>query len=210
MKKAESTIVFTEDLLKRFYDKTKLDETTGCLLWTGIKNPTGYGRMVINGEWFRAHRLSYMIHYGSIPDGMCVLHSCDTPSCVSKNHISIGTHAENMRQRHERGRYEYCYNGNHYLQKDSSSVQGSKNKRAVITEEIAFQILEDFRQKKFKSKAALSRAYGVSATVVKTLLCGKTWKHVPRTPTPTPTTPPASPAPGASQDEHTAPLHAPC
>lgn len=185
MKKAESTIVFTEDLLKRFYEKTKLDEATGCLLWTGTKNKTGYGYMSINGCQFRAHRISYLIHHGQIPSGMCVLHSCDTPSCVSKNHVSIGTHAENMGQRHERGRYVFNYNGNHYLQKDSSSVQGSNNSRAVITEETALQILEDFRQKKFKSKAALSRAYGVSVTVVKILICGKTWKHVPRIPTPT-------------------------
>jgi hypothetical protein len=179
MYEADKDFRLTDQAIKSFWSKTEKRIGSDCLWWTGAKKPTGYGRMSIQGKNLQAHRIAYLIQHGSIPSGMHILHSCDNPSCVNHEHLSTGTHVENMKQRHARGRYVFNYNGNHYLQKDSTVVRGSNNSRAVINEEIAFQMRLDFAQGKFKSKADGARLYGVSITVMQTVLSGRTWKHVP-------------------------------
>lgn len=179
MKEANTSIAFSPNEINEFWKRTQKTEGSDCLWWSGYRNQTGYGYFFFKGLSIRAHRAAYIICHGPIPDGLHVLHSCDNPSCVNPQHLSTGTHVENMKQRHARGRYVFNYNGNHYLQKDSTVVRGSNNARAVINEEIAFQMRLDFAQGKFKSKAAAARSYGVSVTVIQTALNGKTWKHVP-------------------------------
>lgn len=75
-----------------------------CWEWIGAKRKHGYGQISSGRRVLKAHRVSYEIHFGPIPPGMSVLHSCDTPACVSPHHLSLGTQAENCRQAAERGR----------------------------------------------------------------------------------------------------------
>lgn len=76
----------------------------GCWLWTGALNNMGYGMLMVNGKRMLAHRASYEVNVGPIPDGLFALHACDTPSCVNPNHITLGTQTDNMRQAAARGR----------------------------------------------------------------------------------------------------------
>lgn len=51
-----------------------------------------------------AHRLSYELHKGPIPDGLQILHSCDVKNCINPDHLRVGTHSENMAEAADRGR----------------------------------------------------------------------------------------------------------
>lgn len=73
-----------------------------CWVWTGGRTGTGrhrYGVINIGGQrrsgLIRAHRASWELHRGPIPDGLCVLHRCDHPLCVRPSHLFLGSHADN-------------------------------------------------------------------------------------------------------------------
>lgn len=93
--------------LERFEKKyTKPD--TGCWNWHGAKTNYGYGNFSINGTPWKAHRLSVAL-YGDVDGnkgilGKVVMHMCDNTSCVNPKHLKIGTQADNIRDRDEKGR----------------------------------------------------------------------------------------------------------
>lgn len=68
-----------------------------CLIWTGAKLPSGYGRFWADNRRIYAHRWAYERAHGSIPDGLEVDHLCWTRDCVNAAHLRAVTHAENMR-----------------------------------------------------------------------------------------------------------------
>lgn len=88
--------------LQRFM--LKIQKTDTCWIYHGNKCLKGYGLFRFKASNIRAHRLSYSIHNGDIPDGLYVLHSCDVRDCVNPDHLSVGTQSDNMRQAAERGR----------------------------------------------------------------------------------------------------------
>lgn len=88
----------------RFQRNYSIDQLTGCWNWTGDMMTGGYGRVKCWGFYRGAHQLSYELHNGPIPSGMHILHSCDNKRCVNPDHLSIGTHAENMAEAGARGR----------------------------------------------------------------------------------------------------------
>ncbi len=76
-----------------------------CLVFTGTRTPDGYGRVSIENKGKAyAHRVTWEEHNGPIPDGLVVRHSCDNPPCVNIEHLLIGTHKDNAKDRDERRR----------------------------------------------------------------------------------------------------------
>jgi hypothetical protein len=88
--------------VERFW--SKVSKSDGCWLWIAYRDEKGYGAFGFKGKVQRAHRVAYELALGPIAPGMHVLHSCDNPSCVNPSHLRLGTHADNMRDRIERGR----------------------------------------------------------------------------------------------------------
>ncbi len=83
----------------------------GCWLWTGVCNSKGYGRVINHDGAFGlprntgAHRFSWCLHFGLIPDGLLVCHKCDTPLCVRPDHLFLGTALDNTRDAISKGRF---------------------------------------------------------------------------------------------------------
>lgn len=84
------------------------EPNSGCWLWLGAtRGPYGQTRRggPGGGPKVYAHRLSYEVNVGPIPDGLLVLHRCDTPRCVNPRHLFIGTDRENALDKVAKGRH---------------------------------------------------------------------------------------------------------
>lgn len=88
--------------LERWVNKGDTDE---CWEWKASTTKNGYGHLVFNYETLYAHRAMWECMNGKIPDGLDVLHSCDNPSCVNPDHLFLGTHQDNMRDRNSKARF---------------------------------------------------------------------------------------------------------
>ncbi len=77
---------------------------SSCWLWEGARNTDGYGYLMVSGRYERVHREAYRVWIGPIPEGLSVLHHCDTPPCYNPDHLFVGTQADNMRDAMLKGR----------------------------------------------------------------------------------------------------------
>jgi len=93
----------TQSDIERFW--SKVNKTESCWNWTaGIRGKCGYGAFRLNGRTISAHRISYEVEYGKIPDNSCVLHKCDNRICVRPSHLFLGTLLDNIKDMDNKGR----------------------------------------------------------------------------------------------------------
>ena len=130
----------------------------GCWLWTGAKSRLGYGCLRVGGKYRSAHRHSWMIHRGSIPVGMCVLHKCDVRSCVNPDHLFIGTQLENVADRDAKGRM--------------ADTKGTRNGRAKVNEDVVRRMRASGSLREAREIGA---EFGMSRYSVYSVMSGRSW-----------------------------------
>lgn len=148
--------------MDRFW--SKVDRSSGresCWPWTACTTRRGYGRYSYKEKMLSSHRVSYELTYGSIPDGLCVCHRCDNPSCVNPSHLFLGTHTDNMRDKIKKGRSK------------SVAPKGEKNGQAKLTESQVLTIRTDTR-----TQRVIAKDFGICQSSVMYIKSGLGWKHV--------------------------------
>lgn len=141
-------------LMDRFFSRfVKLDN--GCWQWRSHTDKDGYGILPGTNQNTRAHRLSYEMHHGKIPDGLIVCHHCDNPGCVNPDHLFIGTQKDNAQDALKKGR--------HYI--------GEKNGRSKLTR----QNIEEILNSKLNGQQ-LAEKFRVTRSTINNVRRGVTWK----------------------------------
>jgi hypothetical protein len=143
-------------LKERLATKTAVLKS-GCWTFTGGQDSWGYGAIYLNGATIGAHRASWLVHVGSISDGLHVLHKCDNRQCVNPNHLYLGTHQDNMKDKATRGR--------NYAGLTVLDIDKVKEIKRILTS--THRTLQD-----------IGNQYSVSRYTIHNIKTGKTWKHV--------------------------------
>lgn len=137
----------------------------------------GYPKMRYKGKMVGAHRVAHMIWIGPIPEGLDVLHSCDTPRCVNPSHLWAGTHLENMKDMMNKGRHNPVRGDKHPARMRIEQMpRGEQHKSSKLTEE-HIRYIKMWGAEGFK-KRAIARSFGISHMHVSRILNGETWKHL--------------------------------
>lgn len=115
------------------------EPNTGCYLWPLGTTTDGYGVFQLRGRKMYAHRWSYLVAFGHLPEGVLVLHKCDTPACVNPDHLFLGSQKDNMDDASNKGRIRnrqmsqtHCIHG-HPLSGNNLYVYGKTGHRGCKT-----------------------------------------------------------------------------
>ncbi len=140
---------------ERFWARVNKKSINSCWLWNGARTQDGYGTLGIkgmNGKMVYAHRFSFELHCIQIPKGMCVCHSCDTPSCVNPSHLFLGTPRDNIQ--------------------NASSKHRMLGPRKLTTEQVT-----EIKMDSISTQAALAMRYGVTRQNISLIRLGLIRKH---------------------------------
>lgn len=116
---------------ERFWRKVIRGSGDECWGWSGGTTNDGYGYLTLGREHSHrkmvAHRFSYELANGPIPDGLLVLHSCDNPPCCNPDHLRLGTQSDNMFEMASKGRSwqqlkTHCKHGHEFNEKNTHYV----------------------------------------------------------------------------------------
>ncbi len=131
-----------------------------CWKWKGATGQKGHAIFSLNQRAIRAHRYSFEIHFGPVPKGMQVCHTCDNPPCTNPEHLFLGTNKDNVDDMVSKKRHTF----------------GSRNPMAKLKESDVLRIraLKDAGFKNFEIAAATS----MSQSAICQILKRQRWMHV--------------------------------
>jgi HNH endonuclease len=152
-----------EVIQERFEEKFIPEPNSGCWIWTASINRLGYGTVAHKGKIWKAHRVSWDLYTGVIPEGMSVLHKCDNRLCVNPDHLFLGDQTDNMRDMVAKGRGK------------TPSLRGEKNPMSKLTAASVSEIR--LRVKSGATQKSLCPVYGVAPMTISRVVRGETWKE---------------------------------
>jgi hypothetical protein len=135
-----------------------------CWLWTGTRSVHGYGWSL--RHWpggGKAHRCSWILRNGPIPDGLWVLHKCDVRLCVNPDHLYLGTHADNQADKNRKGRNKH------------NGLKHEHHWNAKIGP-IEVSLIRDLYAGTPLKQKDLAAVFGVTFGTISDIVLGKTWK----------------------------------
>lgn len=146
--------------INRFWKR--VIKTESCWIWVGPKSREGYGELsLLNGELRGAHRLSWILHYGSLYSHQCVLHHCDNPACVNPIHLFIGSHHDNMLDAKSKGRM----------------ARGERSGRHKLKSNQVIEIRSLYSTGRYTHRS-LAQQFGVRHCTVGVIIRLQSWKHL--------------------------------
>lgn len=158
-------------VIERVLEKVVRIPFSGCWIFTGAINDAGYGivGMGRRGEPNdRSHRITYRHYCGSIPDGMFVCHSCDTPACCNPDHLFLGTNQDNVNDMVRKGRNSKPPRNPH--------VVGSVHPGAKLHEDDIPEVRKLHAQG--LTQKQIAEKYNVCRQTISKVLLGRRFKHV--------------------------------
>jgi HNH endonuclease len=156
MRGKRNTVADIPDIIKA---NIRIDPDTGCWLWTRACHGFGYGHLRVTMAEIPAHRASYSVFVGEIPNGMFVCHKCDIPACVNPEHLFLATNIENTADRTKKKRQAKGEAFNRKLKEsDVEKILHLTNLRIPLR--------------------VIAAQFGVSHTMIRHIKDHLKWKHI--------------------------------
>jgi predicted XRE-type DNA-binding protein len=149
-------------LEERLWAKINIGGPDECWEWQAGRYKSDYGQFKLNGKVVRAHRVVWeLVNKQLIPEGQCVLHSCDNPPCCNPTHLFLGNHQENMDDMIAKGRFVH--------------QPGEQNGRAKLTESQVVDIRQLWTTGQYTQRQ-LAYIYGVCQKQISNIIRHKRWR----------------------------------
>lgn len=147
-------------LASAFWKHVQPSDNDTCWEWQGSRKVSGYGWIKRHGKVSMAHKVSYELHHGRIPDGLVVCHHCDNRGCVNPKHLFLGTYADNSTDMVAKGR----------------QAKGESVGNSALTKQDVIQIRKMAGEG--MPQAHIAPLFGVHYTTIGCIVRRETWKHV--------------------------------
>lgn len=157
---------------------------TGCWVLGGQKHPR-YGKISVDGQEFSLHKASYIVFTGEVPKGMFVCHVCDNKPCGNPNHLFLGTHSQNMKDRRNKGNSGELPKVNNpkskrQLNKNRNAVRLNRNQQGELNGNARLKLEDVIKIKELRNAGEklqkISEKFQIDRSTVGKIINGKRWK----------------------------------